>query len=78
MAALEQILFGSLGKEYCAYFYYLSIFGFAIMSMVIVSFMWIGIAKKLELRHYLQMVYIASLSGVFYLQNRILYSMCLR
>jgi len=69
-------LFGPLGPQYCAYFFYLSVFGFALMIMVIVSSLYIGITKKLGLKFYLNMVLVAILYFVFYFQNRLLYTMC--
>jgi len=78
MASTEQSIFGHLGSEYCIYFYYLSIFGFALMIMTVVSYVWIGIAKKLGFRHYLQMVSAALVYFIFYFQNRLLYTMCMK
>jgi len=75
---MEQTIFGSFGKEYCAYFYYLSIFGFALMIMTIVSYIWIGISKKLGFNHYVKMFFLALTYFIFYFQNRLLYTMCIK
>jgi hypothetical protein len=69
-------LFGPLGPQYCEYFLYLSIFGFALMVMVIISSLYVGITKKLGAKFYINMVLVTILYFVFYLQNRLLYTMC--
>ena len=75
---MEKSIFGPLSSEYCVYFYYLSIFGFALMIMTVVSYVWIGIAKKLDFRHYVQMFFGALVYFIFYFQNRLLYTMCMK
>jgi hypothetical protein len=76
MSNTMDILFGPLDKKFCLYFYYLSIFALAFVALTIISFMWVGISKKLDSRHYIHMIYIALIYFVFYFQNRLLYSMC--
>jgi len=78
MSTIEQYIFGTLGTEYCQYFYYLSIFNFSLMIMTIVSYLWIGIAKKLDTRHYIQMFFLALVYFIFYFQNRLLYTICVK
>jgi hypothetical protein len=73
---MDQSIFGPLGTEYCVYFYYLSVFGLALMILTIISNLWIGISRKLGFRHYLQMVSAALIYFIFYFQNRLLYTMC--
>jgi len=76
MSDTMDILFGPLDKKFCLYFYYLSVFAFAFVVLTIISFLWVGISKKLDSRHYIHMFYIALIYFVFYFQNRLLYSMC--
>ena len=76
MSDTMDILFGPLDRKFCLYFYYLSIFAFAFVILTIISFMWVGISKKLDSRHYIHMFYISLIYFVFYFQNRLLYSMC--
>lgn len=78
MSTISDTLFGPLGSQYCAYFSYLSIFGFALMIMVIISSLYIGITKKLGMKFYINMFLVAILYFVFYFQNRLLYTMCLK
>ena len=69
-------LFSPLPKEYCYYFYYLSIFGFIFLILSIVSFGWIIINKKKGYDYILKTVMITLGYFIFYFQNRLLYSMC--
>ncbi len=71
-------LFGPLDEKYCLYFYYISVFGFALMVFTIISGLWIGLSKKLGGEHYLQMVSWCLVYFIWYFQNRLLYNMCVR
>jgi len=71
-------LFGPLPKEYCAYFYYISIFVYIAFLLALISFITL-ILKERPKNFY---AYVIGIIGVlsyffFYLQNRILYSMCI-
>ena len=69
-------LFSPLGKEYCQFFYYLSILGFIFMAIVLLSALFIGITKGNGIQFYLKMLSLALGYGIFYFQNRLLYTMC--
>jgi hypothetical protein len=69
-------LFSPLGKEYCQFFYYLSILGFIFMAIVLLSALFIGITKGKGMQFYLKMLSLALGYGIFYFQNRLLYTMC--
>ena len=71
-------IFGPLDHKYCLYFYYLSVIGFALMAFTIVSYLWIGLSKRLGGEHYLHMVSLALVYFIWYFQNRLLYTMCAR
>ena len=76
MSSLEQQLFGVLPKEYCMYFYYLSVFGFLFMVVVLVSSLGLALSKPKDMK-FLAGTFMAVLGyAVFYFQNRLLYSMC--
>ena len=67
--------FAPLGKEYCNYFYFLSVFFFVLMVVQIVMFIYKALQKgnlKELPQLFLNMLY--PLLGYF--QNRLLYSMC--
>ena len=69
-------LFGPLSKQYCVYFYFLSIFGFILSAFFIVSSILVGLSKRKGLDYYMQVVGIALGYAIFYFQNRLLHSMC--
>lgn len=69
-------LFGPLGREYCLWFYWLSVMGFALMAMLVVSGLVMGIQKKVPTHFWFSLFWSASMYAVFYFQNRLLYSMC--
>ena len=76
MDNLMDNLFGPLGKEYCIYFYYLSIMGMFLLTLLLASTLVTGITKRKNMEFYMQMLSIAIGYFFFYFQNRILYSMC--
>ena len=69
-------LFGPLSKQYCFYFYILSLFGIVSLVFLVLSSLVIGITKKKGLVFYTQMIFVAVMYGMIYLQNRILFNMC--
>ena len=76
MSDITNDLFSPLSKDYCIYFYFLSIFGFISLILLLVSSLFIGISKRKGMTFYMQMMAIAAGYFVFYFQNRLLYSMC--
>ena len=73
---LKQALFSPLGKEYCLYFYILSVVGLVFVVVVLLSALVIGVSKRKGLDFYFTAI-IGSLGyAIFYFQNRLLYSMC--
>lgn len=72
-------LFGTLSKDYCWYFYALSVAGFVLMILVVGSVI-LEIVNKRKVDWASLTKYIILTLGYFmyYLQNRILYSMCVK
>ena len=71
-----ETIYGPLSKEYCIYFYILSVFGFVLLIVVILSTIIIGITQKKNSRFYMEMFMLAIPYGLIYFTNRLLYSMC--
>lgn len=69
-------LFGPLGKNYCIYFYILSVFGLIAALLLLVSSLMIGITKRKDPSFYLQSFMIVLVYAVLYFQNRLLFNMC--
>ena len=76
MDNLLESFFCPLNKDYCLYFYILSIVGFILLTMMLATTLMVGITKRKGIDFYLQSVSIAVAYGIFYFQNRLLYSMC--
>jgi hypothetical protein len=66
-------------RDLCLWFYFLSVLGFAFVFLVIMSTVGVALSsKKLPSGFFLQMFFATLGYGVFYLQNRLLYSMCVK
>lgn len=69
-------IYGPISKKYCLYFYILSVIGFVLLMFVLIMTVYSGFTKKHPMSFYLNMIMVALLYGMFYLQNRLLYNMC--
>ena len=69
-------LFGPLSKQYCFYFYFLSLFFLISLVFFVATGLYVGISKKKGLTYYLPMILVSTLYGMLYLQNRLLFVMC--
>lgn len=68
--------FTPLGKEYCSYFYYLSVYSFVVFWIILLSGLYMSFTSKVDKSLYMSIA-IGCLSNlVFYFQNRLFYSMC--
>lgn len=65
-----------VNRDFCLWFYFLSVIGFAFLFISIFSMLFIGISKKKDYSFYVQMFFVALGYAIFYFQNRLLYSMC--
>lgn len=72
--------FGPLSKEYCLYFYFLSVIVGFIFVFTVISLLYKGIMdfKKVDMVHIVTSI--AGLINIFlvYLVNRLLYTMCIK
>jgi len=76
MADIMNTLFGPLDRKYCAYFYLLSIIGFVLLAILVLSSLMVGLSKGKGLDFYMQMFSVALGYAIFYFQNRLLHTMC--
>jgi hypothetical protein len=76
MADVMSNLFGPLGKEYCVWFYFLSVLSFVSLLFFLVPAFYKGIVSKKDIWYYLGVLVVALMYGITYFQNRLLYSMC--
>jgi len=62
--------FTPLDKQYCLYFYWLSVIGFVFVFLTILTFTIVGLTKKVGIEHYLHMISLALGYLIFgYFQN---------
>lgn len=69
-------VFGPLGKDYCLYFYLLSMVGFFLLALLLVTSLMVGISQRKGIDFYFQMLTIGIGYAILYFQNRLLHSMC--
>ncbi len=68
-------LFDPLGKEYCDYFYYLSVISFIIFALALLSILF---TDQLKNENFMTIMLILLQPFTMYFQSRLFYSMCLR
>ena len=80
MASLMDQYFGPLPREYCVYFYALSIvFGVMfLMSVVSIAYFMITHIKKVNTMFIVNSIFILLNSFLAYLVNRLLHTMCVK
>jgi hypothetical protein len=70
-------LVGPIGEEYCYYFYILSLLAIIFFAMIFVGIIWTGITKKMGFSFFFLSLLSSSQFLLIYLQNRLLYNMCI-
>jgi hypothetical protein len=71
-----ETLFGPLDRKFCDYFWLLSVLGFILLAVLLISSLLVGISKNKGMDFYFQTISIALGYAIFYFQNRLLHSMC--
>ena len=74
MASLVDNLFSPLGKEYCVYFYWLSVIAFIFLLIVLYNSLIVLLKGKFNVLYFVISLFGP---GLMYFNNRLLYSMCL-
>lgn len=77
MSDIMESLFGPLGPEYCLWFYFLSILGYIMFIVFLLTSIGYGISKKKGVEYYLGTISVAAMYFVYYFQNRLLHTMCI-
>lgn len=77
MTDIYDFIFGPLEKSYyCNFFLVLTIFGFVFLIGAVIILCY-NVFKKSTSRVFINSIMVVLFYGVFYLQSRILYSICL-
>ena len=71
---LERALFSPIGKEYCRYFYFTSVFAFIFFFGALVGGLYQVFTGSLSVFSFIMGVLSP---GLLYFSNRLLYSMCI-
>ena len=69
-------VYGPLSKDYCIWFYLLSMLGFIMLVLTIVASLYFGIISKKGPEYYIAMLVFSLNYAIMYFQNRLLWSMC--
>lgn len=75
---LNDFLFGTLGKEYCLYFYLLSVGSYIISAFIFLSLMFMAVTdyKKVDSKVIFAFTMASATWFIIYFQNRLLHTMC--
>jgi hypothetical protein len=71
-------LFSPLSKEYCVWFYWVSIFYYVVFLMVLLSAIVYGIKRNKDFGYYLQSFMMSLVMFFNYFIARLFYSMCVQ
>ena len=74
MNEMMNYLFGPVGKEYCMYFYFLSVFAFILFILSTVSV--VMLTMKGKMKDLLTSFLLVFQPFLLYFVNRLFYSMC--
>ena len=64
--------------DLCLWFYFLSVIGFVFLVFAVVTGLYLGITTKKNGAFYLSLLFVSSWYLIFYFQNRLLYTMCVK
>jgi len=75
--SLDSVV-GPIGQKYCVYFYILSVLAILFFVVVLGTIMWSAVTKKMKVSYVLIAVLYSGQFLLIYLQNRLLYNMCIQ
>ena len=78
VTSTTQALFGPLSRKYCDWFYWLAVISFIFMFLTVVSGLYGMLMHKMKTEYIFAIMWTAATYGVFYFQNRLLYTMCVK
>jgi len=76
MNELNNTLFGPIAKDYCLYFYILSVIAAVNFVLFVIGMIFYGMKKKVDSSFFVIMIIYSGGILLHYLQNRLLYNMC--
>ncbi len=76
MDEVNTTLFGPIAKDYCIYFYILSVVAAVNFILFIIGMVLYGMKKKMDIGFFVIAIIYSGSVLLQYLQNRLLYNMC--
>jgi len=76
MNEINEIFFSPLSKEYCSFFYLMSVIMFVLLLLAMIAAIITVIKSKKKINYLLLISNVLTLALVYF-QNRLLYSMCI-
>ena len=70
-------LVGPISEKYCYYFYILSVLAIVFFAIIFVGIIWTGVTKKMGFSFFFLSLLYSMQFLLIYLQNRLLYNMCI-
>jgi hypothetical protein len=77
LSGVVNNLVGPISEKYCFYFYILSVLAILFFAIVFVGIIWTGIKKKMGFSFFFLSILYSMQFLLIYLQNRLLYNMCI-
>jgi hypothetical protein len=69
-------LLGPISKDYCLYFYLLSVIGLVLFALALFGAVYVGLSKGKGAEYFIPAIAASFVYFLTYLQNRLLYNMC--
>ena len=69
-------LLGPISKEYCLYFYLLSVIGLVLFAVALFGAVYVGLSRGKGVEYFIPAIAASFVYFLTYLQNRLLYNMC--
>ncbi len=75
-SAMDNLV-GPISEKYCLYFYILSVLAIFFFAIIFVGIIWTGVTKKMGFSFFFLSLLYSMQFLLVYLQNRLLYNMCI-
>lgn len=75
---INQVFSPFKNDDLCLWFYFLSIAGFVLVIFAVITGIYYGITQKKNSSFYMSIFFVSAWYLIFYFQNRLLYSMCVK
>lgn len=75
---ISQLFAPFQNDDLCLWFYLLSVAGFILLAFAVISGIYYGLTQKKNSSFYMSIFFVSTWYLIFYFQNRLLYSMCVK